>query len=129
MSDGMIKVFIACGWVAAGIACLGNLLVATSTGGFNFPNLIITLVLLSIAYGIYRRSRVAALAMLIIFAMTRMDSYEVAERLAPTHGGASFITSFWVSTFVFMSAFLLAVIGTFAWHARQTAKARKSLSA
>jgi hypothetical protein len=129
MSDGMIKVFIACGWVAAGIACLGNLLVATSTGGFNFPNLIITLVLLSIAYGIYRRSREAAAVMLIVFAMMRVRFYEIAERLAPTHGGAAFMTSFWVSTFIFMSAFLLAVIGTFAWQSRQTARARKSLSA
>ena len=146
MSDGMIKVFIACGWVAAGINFLGNLLVATRVGGLSQPVLRLidprtgeefvrltqgelTVALLGIAYGIYRRSRIAALAMLIIFAMTRVDSYGVAERLAPTHGGASFVASFWVSTVIFMCAFILAVIGTFAWHARQTARARKSLSA
>ena len=125
----MVKAFIACGWIAAGIASVGNLLVATRTGGLNFPNLILTLVLLGIAYGIYRRSRAAALAMLIIFATMRVRFYGLAERLAPTHGGSSFMTSFWISTFIFLSAYLLAVIGTFAWHARQSATARKSLSA
>jgi hypothetical protein len=129
MSEGMVKAFIACGWIAAGIASVGNLLVATRTGGLNFPNLILTLVLLGIAYGIYRRSRAAALAMLIIFATMRVRFYGLAERLAPTHGGSSFMTSFWISTFIFLSAYLLAVIGTFAWHARQSATARKSLSA
>ncbi|MGD0289545.1 MAG: hypothetical protein ABSC63_07830 [Candidatus Binataceae bacterium] len=129
MSEGMVKAFIACGWIAAGIASVGNLLVATRTGGLNFPNLILTLVFLGIAYGIYRRSRAAALAMLIIFAAMRVRFYGLAERLAPTHGGSSFMTSFWVSTMIFMSAYLLAVIGTFAWHARQSATARKSLSA
>ncbi len=125
----MVKVFIACGWVAAGIACVGNLLVATRTGGLNFPNLILTVAFVGITYGIYRRSRAAALAMLIIFAMMRVRFYGLAARLAPSHGGASFMTSFWISTFIFMSAFLLAVIGTFAWHARQSASARKSVSA
>jgi hypothetical protein len=129
MGDGMVKVFIAFGWIAAGIASVGNLLVATRTGGLNFPNLILTLVFLGIAYGIYRRSRAAAIAMLIIFATMRVRFYGLAERLAPTHGGASFMTSFWVSTSIFMSAYLLAVIGTFAWHARHAATARKSLSA
>ena len=125
----MVKAFIACGWIAAGIASVGNLLVATRTGGLNFPNLILTLAIFAIAYGIYRRSREAALAMLIIFAAMRVRFYGLAEHLAPTHGGAAFMTSFWVSTLVFMSAYLLAVIGTFAWHARQSATARKSISA
>ncbi len=129
MSDGMVKAFIACGWIAAGIACIGNLLVATRTGGLNFPNLVITLAFFGIAYGIYRRSRAAAVAMLIIFAAMRVRFYGLAQSLAPTHGGASFMTSFWVSTIIFMSAFLLAVIGTFAWQARQSATVRKSLSA
>jgi hypothetical protein len=130
MSEGTIKVFIACGWVASGISTVINVLVATRTVGLNFPNLILTLMFLGITYGIYRRSRAAALAMLIIFGLMKVRFYfGDVLRLAPTHGGASFITSFWVSTFIFMSAFLLAVIGTFAWHARQTARARKSLSA
>jgi len=120
MSDGLIKVFIACGWIAAGIASVINLLVATRTGGLNFPNLIITLACLGIAYGIYRRSRAAALAMFIIFAITRVLFYRFAQQLAPQHGGAAFMTSFWVSTSIFMFAFLLAVVGTFAWHARQS---------
>ena len=139
MSDGMAKAFIVCGWVAAGLNFLANLLVATRVGGLSQPVLRLidprtgaesvrltqgelTVALLILAYAIYRRSRVAAIAMLIIFAMTRVDSYDVAERLAPTHGGASFMTSFWVSTAIFMTAFLLAVIGTFAWHARQGSK-------
>jgi hypothetical protein len=128
MSDRIVKVFIACGWVAAGIACLGNLLVATRTGGLNFPNLILTVVFFGIAYGIYRRSRAAALAMLILFAAMRVRFYGLAASLAPSHGGASFMTSFWVSTSIFMAAYFLAVIGTFAWHARQSANARRSLS-
>ena len=96
----MVKVFIACGWVAAGLNFLGNLLVATRVGGLNQPVLRLvdprtgaesvrltqgelTVALLVIALGIYRRNRVAALAMLIIFAITRMVSYGVAESLAP----------------------------------------------
>ena len=146
MSDRMVKVFIACGWVAAGLNFLGNLLVATRVGGLNQPVLRLvdprtgaesvrltqgelTVALLVIAFGIYRRNRVAALAMLIIFAITRMDSFGVAESLAPSHGGVSFMTSFWVSTSLFMLAFLLAVIGTFTWHARQSGGTRPPLSA
>jgi len=122
MNDGMAKAFIVCGWVAGGVACLGNLLVATRTGGLNFPNLILTLAFVGITYGIYRRSRVAALAMLVIFGLMRVRFYGLAASLAPTHGGSVFMTSFWVSTAIFMTAFLLAVIGTFAWHARQGSK-------
>lgn len=119
MNEGMAKAFIVCGWVAAGIACVGNLLVATRTGGLNFPNLILTLAFAGIAYGIYRRSRAAALAMLIIFAVMRIRFYGLAASLAPTHGGSAFMTSFWISTAIFLTAFLLAVIGTFGWHAHQ----------
>ena len=84
MSDRMIKVFIGCGWVAAGLNFFGNLLVATRVSSFNRPDLEanprngaegyklnagrINGGFLVIAYGIYRRSRAAALAMLIIFA-------------------------------------------------------------
>ena len=118
MSDGLTKAFIACGWIATGIACIGNLLVATRTGGLNFPNLIITLGFFGIAYAIYRRSRVAALTMLVIFAVMRIRFYGLAASLAPTHGGTAFMTSFWISTAVFMTALLLGVIGTFTWHAR-----------
>ena len=125
----MVKAFIACGWIAAGIASVVNVLVATRTGGLNFPNLILTLVFLGITYGIYRRSRAAALAMLAIFGSMKVRFYYGdVLRLAPTHGGASFIISFWVSTIIFMSAFLMAVIGTFAWHVRHSAIARKSIS-
>jgi hypothetical protein len=92
--------------------------VATRTGGLNFPNLIITLGFFGIAYAIYRRSRVAALTMLVIFAVMRIRFYGLAASLAPTHGGTAFMTSFWISTAVFMTALLLGVIGTFAWHAR-----------
>jgi len=83
MSDGLTKAFIACGWIATGIACVGNLLVATRTGGLNFPNLIITLGFFGIAYAIYRRSRVAALTMLVIFAVMRIRFYGLAASLAP----------------------------------------------
>ena len=129
MSDGMVKAFIACGWIATGIACLGNLLVATRTGGLNFPNLIVTLAFFGVAYGIYRRSRAAALAMLIVFAMMRIRFYGLAAQLAPTHGGTAFMTSFWISTSIFMTAFTLGVIGTFVWHARHPAVARQPYSA
>jgi hypothetical protein len=124
MSDGLTKAFIACGWIATGIACIGNLLVATRTGGLNFPNLIITLAFFGIAYAIYRRSRTAAVAMLVIFAMMRIRFYGLAASLAPTHGGTAFMTSFWVSTGIFTTALLLGVIGTFAWHARHSNTAR-----
>jgi hypothetical protein len=146
MSDRMVRVFIACGWVAASLNFLGNLLVATRVGGFNQPILRLvnphtgveaarltqgelTVALVVIAFGIYRRSRIAALAMLTIFLITRADSYSVAESLAPSHGGATFMISFWVSTSLFMSAFLLAVIGIFAWHLHQSPNVSKSLPA
>jgi hypothetical protein len=146
MSEGVIKVFIACGWIAAGLNGVGNLLVATRVGGFSQPILRLidprtreeivhltqgelTIAFFVIAYGIYRRSRIAALAILVIFVMTRAYSYGIAERLAPSHGGASFMASFWISTSFFVSVFVLAVIGTFAWHARQSAAAQGTLPA
>ncbi len=125
MSDRVINVFIVCGWLAAGIECVGNFLVAARTGGLNFPNLILTLLFMGLTYGIFRRSRIAALTMLIIFASMRVRFYGLAVRLAPTHGGASFMTSFWVSSAIFVTAFTLGVIGTFVWHARRSAAARQ----
>jgi hypothetical protein len=125
MSDGVIKAFIVCGWVAAGIACIGNLLVATRTGGLNLPNLILTVVFFGITYGIYLRSRAAAVAMLLIFSAMRVRFYGMAASLAPTHGGTAFMTSFWISTSVFMTCFLLAVIGTFIWNARHPVPSRR----
>lgn len=125
MSDGVIKAFIVCGWVAAGIACIGNLLVVTRTGGLNMPNLILTVVFFGITYGIYLRSRAAAIAMLLIFATMRVRFYGMAASLAPTHGGTAFMTSFWISTSVFMTCFVLAVIGTLIWNARYPAGSRR----
>jgi hypothetical protein len=146
MSDRMIKVFIGCGWVAAGLNFFGNLLVATRVGGFNQPILKLvdprngaeglsltqgelTVVLLVITYGIYRRSRAAALAMLIIFATLKVLYYNQDFRRLEMAYGDSFVISFWFSAFIFMALYLLAVIGTFTWHARRSAAASNSLSA
>ena len=125
MSDRVIKVFIILGAVATGIACVSNLLVAGRTGGLNFPNLILTFLYMGLAYGIFRRSRIAALTMLIIYASMRVRFYGVAVQLAPSHGGASFMEGFWISTSIFLALFLLGVIGTFVWHARRSAAARQ----
>jgi hypothetical protein len=129
MSDGLTKAFIACGWIAAGVSSISTLLVATRTGGLNFPNLILTLGFFGIAYGIYRRSRMAALAMLLLYSVLRVRLYGLAASLAPTHGGTAFIASFWVSTGIFTTALLLGVIGTFAWHARHPDSVRQPGSA
>ena len=129
MSDGLTKGFIACGWIAAGVSSISTLLVATRTGGLKFPNLILTLGFFAIAYGIYRRSRTAALAMLLLYSVLRVRLYGLAASLAPTHGGTAFMISFWVSTAVFTTALLLGVIGTFAWHARHPDSVRQPGSA
>jgi len=122
MSDGIAKAFIACGWVAAGIGGVVTALVVA--GGPAAGQLVaygIPAIFLALAYGIAKRSRVCAVAALVIFVAMRVEWYRVAVQVEQRRGGAV-LMGFWVTAIVFTLLYALGVIGTFAWHSRQSAE-------
>ena len=118
MNETLIRIFVACGWAAAGVSGFGTAIVvaggpaAGQTVAYATPALFIAL-----AFGIYRNSRVCALAALIIFVAMRFEFYRVAQAVQQSHGG-SVTLGFWISVIVFGLLYLLGAIGTFLWHAR-----------
>jgi hypothetical protein len=129
MSDGMIKVFIACGWIAAGLGGVITTLVVTGgPAGGQLVAYAIPAIFLALAYGIYRRSRFCAVVGLVTFGAMRIEWYEVAAHVEQVRGDHTMV-GFWASASTFTVMYALAVIGTFSWHARQSGAASKPLSA
>ncbi len=119
MNDTLIRILVACGWAAAGVSGFGTALFVAGSpvaGGqaaaYATPALFIAL-----AFGIYRNSRLCALAALIIFAAMRFEFYRIAQAVQQSQGGAVTV-GFWISALAFGGLYLLGAIGTFAWHAR-----------
>ena len=129
MSDGMVKAFIACGWVAAGIGGVVTALIVA--GGPAAGQLVaygIPAIFLALAYGIAKRSRLCAVAAMVTFVAMRLEWYRVAVLVEHQRGG-SVLTGFWITATIFTVLYVLGVIGTFAWHARHLTEARQPGSA
>lgn len=130
MNDTLIRILVACGWVAAGVSGFGTALFVAGSpvaGGqaaaYATPALFIAL-----AFGIYRNSRLCALAALIIFTAMRFEFYRIAQAVQQSHGGAVTM-GFWVSAIAFGILYLAGAVGTFAWHARHPQAAAPTFEA
>jgi hypothetical protein len=79
MNDTLNKIFVACGWLAAGaIGILSTAYVASGPEGGYAKYYVIPMMFIVLAFGIYRISRLCALAALIVFAGSRFLFYSAA---------------------------------------------------
>jgi hypothetical protein len=126
MSDGLAKVFIACGAIAAAIGGMGTTLVVV--GGPAAGQLVayaIPVSFLALAYGIGgKRSRICAVIALVAFAWMRINFYRVAAQIQEQRGDHT-MTGFWISVSLFILLYALGVVGTFIWNARHPTPSRR----
>lgn len=123
IGKNMARWFIACGCFAAIIGALGTIAFAMSVGGLSPFNLGIAAVMLGLAYGIFRASRLSAIFALFIYLAERINLYNSAAALQST-GGGDVLAGFWMSVSLFSALYLLGVIGTFAWQGDSAAPIR-----
>ncbi|MGH7935239.1 MAG: hypothetical protein ACREQN_19015 [Candidatus Binataceae bacterium] len=72
-------------------------------------------ILLALAYGIYRNSRLCAIIALVFFLIERIGLYHVAVAVRQARGG-DILVGFWISVVVFTILYVLGVVGTIASH-------------
>ena len=107
------KWMIACGWIAAASSGLLTAILAYNrTGGLNPLNLIDAALLLGLAYGIYRKSRLCALSALLYYAANQIIRLKMIPASVP-------MASLLVPIAIFVGAYLLGVAGTFVWHGQR----------
>jgi hypothetical protein len=114
IGKNMARWFIACACFAAVIGALGTIAFALSVGGLDAFNVGVAAVMLGLAYGIFRASRVSAILALVIYLAERMNLYSSAAAMQRVQGG-EVLAGFWMSVLFFSALYLLGVIGTFAW--------------
>jgi hypothetical protein len=111
IDDTMAERMVACGWIAASAAGVFMIALAFMLGfGIGWVYLAGAAILLALAYGIYRRSRICAVLVLVNHLLG------VAGLFARTHGVPP--TEIAV-TLVLAAFYVLGVIGTFVHHARR----------
>jgi hypothetical protein len=111
IDDTMAERMVACGWIAASAA--GVFMVALGVmAGFAIGWVYITgaVVLFALAYGIYRRSRVCAVLILLNHFLGVVGLFARAREVPPTEIAVTLVLG------VF---YVLGVIGTFLHHARE----------
>lgn len=114
IGKNMARWFIAGGCLAAILGALGTIAFALSVGGLDPFNLGLAAVMLGLAYGIFRASRVSAILALVIYLVERISLYNSAAAIQSAHGG-EVMTGFWISVLFFSALYLLGVIGAYAW--------------
>ena len=116
----MARRLIACGWIVGlvlgGLTIIGALF---NLGGLNIYNLIDAAIILGLAYGTYRGSRICAGLALLYFAINQMARL----RMAHAPGMSARVT---VTIAVLGGAYLAGVIGTFALNPSGLSPARKA---
>ena len=101
--------FITAGWIVAGFSgLLTGFLAYQSAANLNPLNFIDAALLLALAYGIFRKSRVCAVLALGYYVASQILIVTILHGTATLTGlvGAAF----------FVAAYALSIIGTFAWH-------------
>jgi uncharacterized membrane protein len=117
IDDTMAERMVACGWIAAVVnAALTMVVLAIilsrqqARSMLPFLSLVDVGLLLTLAYGIYRRSRVCAIAALVYFLVSTAFLFGEGAGTAPAFMGR---------TLFLAVLYVLGVIGTFVHHARR----------
>ena len=109
IDEKMTERMVACGWVAAALSALLTLLLV-AMGTIPFLSLIDAAVLGTLAWGIYRRSRICAILALSYHVLNRLFIYTHAAGAVPPVSIAGDLLLFVL--------YVLGVVGTFLHHAR-----------
>lgn len=115
MSEKLARRFVACGWIAALLSAFGTFCVGFTIAKKDPVVLIEAALLLLLAYGIYRNSRVCSVIALVFFLIERIGLYHVAVAVKQAHGG-NILIGFWISVVIFTTLYALGVVGAVAWH-------------
>ena len=110
MGEKMARRLIRCGWIVGAI--LGGLTIFGSLfnlGGLNIYNLIDAVMILGLAYGTYRGSRICAGLALFYYALNQTAQLRMAHAPGMNMGVIATVV-------VFSAAYLAGVVGTFALH-------------
>lgn len=111
MTEQLAERMVACGWVAAIVAgTLMALFALTRAFGFGPLNLTDAALLIGLAYGIYRRSRICAVLVLVYHALNLAALYGRAHYLPPNVVAVAL---------AFAALYVLGIVGTFAHHAHR----------
>jgi hypothetical protein len=111
IDDAMAERMVACGWLAASAAGLFMLALGFMVGGVPIMWVYIggAAILFALAYGIYRRSRVCAVLVLVNHFLGVTSLFARVHDVPPTEIAV---------TLVLGVLYVLGVIGTFVHHAR-----------
>jgi hypothetical protein len=114
IDDTMAERMVACGWIGAAIAGVLMVFFSFVVGlGFGWPYLILGAVLFALSYGIYRRSRICAVLVLVNHFLGLAQLFTRTRYLPP---------GIIVGYLLLATLFVLGVIGTFAHHAHRSAQ-------
>ena len=110
IDEKMTERMVACGWIAAAVAGLFMIAWGFMQGGeVVWVGIIAAVILLALAYGIYRRSRVCASLVLINHVLGFEGLLRQAHYVPPLEIAVALILGV---------LYLLGVVGTFLHHAR-----------
>lgn len=102
--------FIAAGWITAGLSGLLTAILAyQSAASLNPTNFIDAVILLGLAYGILRKSRLCAILALAYYLVNQI------VRVKLLHGGVP-MGGLLAGVAIFVTLYALSIVGTFAWH-------------
>ncbi len=111
IDDTTAERMVACGWIAASAAGMIMIVLAFMIGfRIGWVYFAGAAMLLALAYGIYRRSRVCAVLVLVNHFLGVAGLFSRAREVPPTELAV---------TLVLAVLYVLGVIGTFVHHARQ----------
>jgi hypothetical protein len=115
IDEALTRIFVACGWIATTLVALATAFcAATGSFGLNRYNFADAVIFFGLAYGIHRRSRICAVAVLL---------YVVAYEALLIYRAHRIPLLAIIIVAVFFTACGLGVIGTFVAHAQDADKA------
>ncbi len=112
IDDTMARRMVVCGWIAAAGAGVVMLALGAAVGLRGMPYFAAAAALFALAYGVYRRSRVCAVLVLL--------NHLLGVAAILLHAGAVQPVEI-AATLILGALYVMGVIGTFAYHARRDA--------
>lgn len=123
IDDTMAERMVACGWLAASANALlilvGMAIVLIQTHSLLLLAYLIDVgLLVALAYGIYRRSRICAIGALAHFLLSTASLFDPATAPPFMQQAIGMTPGLMAKTLFFTTLYVLGVIGTFVHHAR-----------